>query len=102
MQDLCRTFHGVDVCLVLQSVYRQGRHSVEGLHAEVVVVVFLEHGRGIDEMRGILAVVAYYMVSVTELSATTGNGSILGIGLDAFDKALKAFRREFEGVFLIP
>jgi len=42
------------------------------------------------------------MVSVTKLPATTGNGSILGIGLDAFDKTLYALRRELEGVLFVP
>ena len=100
MQNLCSTFH-VNNLLFVQSFYRQCHHTIEHLHAEVVVVILLEYGRRIDDMRWELAVIAVNMVTVAQLSATACNGSVLGVSCNTFDEGFDALRREFQCIFLV-
>ena len=93
VQDLCRTFHGLQL-LFFQPIDGQCHHPIELLHAEVVVVVLLEYGRRIDDMRGILTVVAVYVTTVAELSATVCNSSVLCVGFDTFNEVFNAFCRD--------
>ena len=101
MKYLCCTFYNFNFSFVLQTVDDNGYHTIEGLHPEVVVVVLFKHCRRIDEMRGVLAVIAVNIVTSAELIASTGNGSVFGVGLDTFNEFLNSLCRELQCIFLV-
>ena len=97
VQDLGCPLHGLYL-LILQTTNRQRHHAIEYLHAQVVVVVLLKLGGGIDDVRRILAVVAVNIFAIVEAA---GYGTVFGVGFDTFDEILDGSRRELQRIFLV-
>ena len=87
VKDLSSTLHELDL-LIVQTFHRECYYSIEAFHAEIVIVILPELCRRIDNVRGVLLVIALDVVAIAELLATTGNDTVLCVGLDTFDETL--------------
>ena len=91
VQYLGGLLYGFEVGRCRQIVDSECHQPIKCLEAQVVVGILLEFGRWVNQVRGILAIVAVDIVVEGQLLSATCHGTVFGICLDTLYEAFDGF-----------